>query len=411
VSERSRVLISAYACEPERGSEPGVGWNHVEQAARFHEVWVITRRNNAGPVLRRAGSLRGVHWVFHDLPRWASFWKRGQRGVHLYYYLWQIGAYRAAKRLHREIGFDIVHHVTFVNYWMPSFLGLLPVPFIWGPVGGGESLPRGFRRTLSLRGSLFEMARAAARWLGEHDPAVRLCARRARVAFATTPETAARLARLGCREVVLLGESGIRDEELQRLAAFPVRTHGAPRLMSAGRLVALKGYHLSLEAFARVRDLFPGSAYWLIGGGPERGRLEALAERLGVREAVLFTGSVPRARVLDALAECDIFVHPSLHDSGGWACPEAMAAGRPVICVEVGGPAAQVSADSGIRVPASTPENVVDGLSSAMRTLMADAPARARLARAARDRAARVFSWSGKGELFRDLYARILREG
>ena len=43
---RLKVLASAYACEPEKGSEPGAGWNWVKQIARFHEVWVITRANN-----------------------------------------------------------------------------------------------------------------------------------------------------------------------------------------------------------------------------------------------------------------------------------------------------------------------------------------------------------------------------
>ena len=153
-----KVLLSAYACEPGKGSEPGVGWNWVRQIARFAEVWVITRANNR-PVIEQAlerEPLPNVHWVYFDLPRWARFWKKGQHGVHLYYYLWQIGIYFLAKRLHREVGFDLVHHVTFVNYWMPSFLSLLPPPFVWGPVGGGESAPKAFYRTFSWRGRLYE---------------------------------------------------------------------------------------------------------------------------------------------------------------------------------------------------------------------------------------------------------------
>ena len=45
-----KLLISAYACEPGLGSEPGAGWNCVRQAARFHEVWVLTRENNREPI-------------------------------------------------------------------------------------------------------------------------------------------------------------------------------------------------------------------------------------------------------------------------------------------------------------------------------------------------------------------------
>ena len=41
-----KVLLSAYACEPNKGSEPGTGWNWLKQIARFNEIWVITRANN-----------------------------------------------------------------------------------------------------------------------------------------------------------------------------------------------------------------------------------------------------------------------------------------------------------------------------------------------------------------------------
>ena len=129
-----KILISAYACEPGKGSEPGVGWNNVEQAARFYHVWVMTRSNNRALIEEAlaAQPMPNVHWIYLDLPHWASFWKKGQRGIHLYYSLWQILAYRKARRLHHDVGFDLAHHVTFVNYWLPIFLPLLPIPFVWG---------------------------------------------------------------------------------------------------------------------------------------------------------------------------------------------------------------------------------------------------------------------------------------
>ena len=57
----------------------------------------------------------------------------------LYYYLWQLTAIPKIRKHHKEVGFDISHHVTFVKYWAPSCLAWLDIPFIWGPVGGGES--------------------------------------------------------------------------------------------------------------------------------------------------------------------------------------------------------------------------------------------------------------------------------
>lgn len=394
-----RVLVSAYACEPYKGSEPGLGWNWVLQTARFHDVWVITRANNRLPIEKALVShpLPNVHWVYCDLPLWARFWKRGQRGVHLYYYLWQMGAYFAARKLHKQVGFDLVHHVTLCTYWMPSFLALLPTTFIWGPVGGGESAPPSFRRCFGLRGKVFELFRDLARRLGECDPFVRMTARRAAMALATTDQTAGRLRTLRCHNVSVLSQVALSQDEIRRLGTFLLRKTGPFRLISIGNLLHLKGIDTGLRAFALLHRRFPESEYWVVGDGRERSRLEALVAHLRLANAVTFWGAVPRAQALEKLAECDVLLHPSLHDSGGWVCAEAMAAGRPVICLDLGGPALQVTEETGIKVPAVLPDQVVRGLANAFYKLASDPELRARLSLGAKSRVEQHFNWDNKG--------------
>ena len=407
-----RVLVSAYACEPGKGSEPGVGWNWARQIARFaEEVWVITRANNREVIEQALAKepLPNVRWVYFDLPRWARFWKKGQRGVHLYYYLWQIGIYFLAWRLHRKVKFDLIHHVTFGNYWTPSFLALLPVPFVvWGPVGGGESAPGPFYRTFSWRGRIYEYMRSLARWFGEHDPFVRITARRAAVALAKAQETVQRLKTLGASKVVTMPEVAWPAEEIQRLAAVPVHTGNPFRVLSLGRLLHWKGFHLGLTAFARFVREFPQSEYWLIGDGPERRNLERLARKLGVKDKVRFWGALPRAEALAKLAGCDVLVHPSLHDSGGWVCVEAMAAGRPVICLDLGGPALQVTEETGFKIPVCTPDQAVEEMAAAMLRLARDPDLRHSMGEAARRRVREKFSWERRGEQVHSLYGELL---
>ena len=119
-----KVLVSAYVCEPGKGSEPGVGWNWVKQIARFHEVWVITRENYRAPITQHEDQAADVHWAYFDLPFCSShqFWRKRLWAEHIYYYLWQIGAYFVGKRLSKEVRFDLAHHVTYGIYWRPSFL-------------------------------------------------------------------------------------------------------------------------------------------------------------------------------------------------------------------------------------------------------------------------------------------------
>jgi glycosyltransferase involved in cell wall biosynthesis len=373
---------------------------------RYHEVWVITRANNQASIEKALAikPLPNVHWVYFDLPRWARFWKKKQRGVHLYYYLWQIGAYFVVRKLHRRVGFNLVHHVTFVNYWMPSFMALLPVPFVWGPVGGGESAPRSFWRSFSLRGKAYELLRDLARSLAQLDPFVRLAARRATVGLATTPETEKRLRALGCRNVLVYPAVGLTSEEIRTLSALPLRQSDPFRFFSIGGLLHLKGFDLGLRAFERFHAKFPAAEYWIIGDGPERKRLEKLAHKLGIAAKVRFWGTIPRAEVLEKLSDCDVLVHPSLHESGGWVCLEAMALGRPVICLDLGGPALEVTEETGIKIPAISPCQSIADLSLAMEELVRDPRRRAHLGQSGRQRVSRLYNSEEKGKYLADLY-------
>lgn len=390
-----------------------MGWNWVRQTTKFSETWVITRANNRQSIEAALASepLRNAHFVYYDLPRWASFWKKGRRGIHPYYYLWQLGAYFVAKKLRQQTRFDLVHQVTLVKYPMPSFLALLPVPFLWGPVAGGDSAPRSFWYSFSLRGKVHEVARHLARGLAHFDPFVRLTARRAAACWATTPETARRVRSLGCQRVSVLQESAtaLDEDEIRRLGGMPARQSSPFRVASISRLDHWKGFHLGLKAFAQFHAQFPASEYWVIGDGHERKRLERLGGKLGVAEKVTFWGHMPRAQALDKLAECDVLLHPSLHESGGWVCLEAMAAGRPVICVDLGGPAIQVTERTGIKVPAISPEQVVADLAEALRQLARDPCRRARLGQAGRERAAEHFNWDKKAEYFAHIYGQLIK--
>jgi glycosyltransferase involved in cell wall biosynthesis len=303
--------------------------------------------------------------------------------------------------------------VTFVKYWVPSFLALLPAPFLWGPVGGGDSAPFSFFRTFSWRGKIYEALRHLARSLASLDPFVRLTARRTELGLATTRDTAKRLTGLGCRDVLIFSQVGLAEDEIRQLGNIPARRSGPFRILSVGNLLHFKGFDLGLRAFARFMRQFPTSEYWLIGEGPERKRLANLAQKLGIDKKVVFWGALPRSQVLEKLAECDMLLHPALHDSGGWVSIEAMAAGRPVICLDLGGLALQVTEETGIMVPAISPDQVIGDLAAAAEQLARDPLRRLRLGQAGRDRVAQHFTWEKKGEhldrIYRELTNRVAR--
>lgn len=401
-----KVLISAYSCEPGRGSERGVGWNVAREVAKRHQVWVLTRPDESKEEIEAelaANPVPNLHFVYFTLPFWQDSLRWGQSGaMQIHYYLWQIQAYFVARRWHRKIGFDLIHHVTFVKYSSPSFLSFLPIPFIWGPVGGGESAPRPFWRDFSLGAKLYETARNLIRSLGERDPFVHLTVQNSAVVRATTQDTAKRLFKMGALQVQIIPEVGLLDDEIDTLAQYQLPKDGPIRFISMGRLLHWKGFHLGLQAFAQAG--LSEAEYWIVGDGPELARLQNLAHDCGIAKQVKFWGRLPREETLTKLEACHALVHPSLHDSGGWVCIEAMAAGRPIICLNLGGPAIQVTEKTGFKVQAYDPEQTIREMATAMTRLVRESELRLSMGRVGQKRVSETYSWKVVGERLDALY-------
>ena len=134
-----KIFVSAYACEPNLGSEIGVGWHWVLEMSKYFELWVLTRESNRKNIelwIAEHPEYSGIHWLYYDLPKWARWWKKGLRGVRTYYNLWQWRSNAIVEKSMKEHGIDVFHHLTYGNaMWQVSRYGQQK-HFIWGPIGG-----------------------------------------------------------------------------------------------------------------------------------------------------------------------------------------------------------------------------------------------------------------------------------
>jgi glycosyltransferase involved in cell wall biosynthesis len=364
--KKLRVLISAYACEPGRGSEPGVGWNVVRELSSRFSLRVITRANNR-TTIEKSGEpwVTDVQWIFWDPPQWLIFWKKGGRGVQLFYIIWQWGVKAVAARALADQDADVIHHLTFGKYWIPSRLAGLGRPFVFGPVGGGESSPPGLTASNLLKRKFPENLKNLMTWsIGHFPPAVRLL-RSAAWTFATTPQTESVLRKLGVTQVSVLPQSGIRPSDLPRGISAEMHAKKADEefvLISASRLIHWKAIDLAIEAVAVAAQQIPLRLI-ILQNGPEMAKLKQLAKNLGISNLVDFKGKLPQLDdVYREIANADALIHPALHEAFGQACLESLALGVPVICLDWAGPGLIVNESCGIRVRPGSREQTVDRL-------------------------------------------------
>lgn len=329
-----KVLISAYACEPGKGSEPEVGLQCVLTAAQEHEVWVITRSNNEDALRRflhehRLGGRITVIGLEVGGQALAMKKRAGLVTLHLYHELWQRRLAALARSIDDEVDFDLVHHATFATYWSRAGVAEVDKPMVWGPVGGGVTPPLRLLPSMGLRGALADVTRVATRPLVAVATGSRRSSARADVVIAQNPETAAVI---GAGKSTIVLPNGLLAP--RSIPTLPEATARPTTFVSAGRLIGWKGMALAVMAMAHL----DGRTLEVFGDGPDRARLEDLAAEIGVGRRVHFRGRVAREELLAAIASAGAFLHPSLHDDSPLTVAEALSLGTPVVCLDRGGP-------------------------------------------------------------------------
>ena len=385
-----KVLLSAYSCHPYMTSEPRNAWCALRHAlSQGHEVWAVIEQSEyqKDTLEYLAGHpMPGFHPVFFQMPTLLVKSIRGSGMSHsIYYHLWQHKLLGVAAELHRQVSFDLAHHVTFGRYWSPSGVRNLGIPFVWGPVGAAESTPPSFLSELPMRERVFELIRDNVRVLAAKDRALRDTARAATIGIGVTRESCEALRRLGVRRVEQLPQAALPDEDLTFLDRFPPPPDGPFRAICIGRLLHWKGFHLAIRAFGRFARNNSQAELWIVNEGPFQRELEKTAVRTGIASRIRFFGHLSSYKeVLAKLAQAHVLMHPALHEAFGKACLEALAAGRPVICLDLGGPASQVTPETGFVAPATSPAEAVEAMASFLaridtnRALLASMSAKAR---------------------------------
>ena len=272
------ILATTYALNPNKGSEDGMGWNFVCQIAKNNRVYVVTRKNNREHIENYRSQhpnpvYQHISFLYYDLPKWMRFWKKGSRGAMLYFYLWQF--FLPVFIWLKGVKFDISHNVNFHNDWTPSFLWVLGKPMVWGPVGHHPKIPAGYLDPFYGKKALWK---DLATWrlkqvFWKLDPFLRLTLKNAHHIWAMNSSV---------RDI--FPKYAHKISLMPSVASEHVTLADGPRdgfrVLSIGRLVPLKGFDLTLKAFARFYFDLPTEnrknvMLHIIGDGPERERLLA----------------------------------------------------------------------------------------------------------------------------------------
>ena len=413
------ILIVAEAANPDWISVPLVGWSYARALREKFDVHVVTHVRNRDAILA-AGWAEGEDFTAIDSeavagPMWKTMeavqkatgvgWTASTAFSNLaYYYFEHLLWARFGDRIAAG-DYALVHRITPLSPTTPSIIAgrcrRAGTPFMFGPINGGVPWPRQFRKTQHLEGEWLSSVRGLHRAL----PGYRGTRRNANAILIGSQITFGQVSSSYRDKCVYLSENAVDPARFPEPESRPL---GTPlRAAFVGRLVALKGVDMLLEAAAPI--LRQGQLLLdIIGDGPERERLEQMTKDLDLTSSVTFAGWVDHRALRERLVQADLFPFPSIREFGGGAVLEAMALGLVPIVVDYAGPAELVSDRSGYRIPLGTRDEIIRGYRDVLRELVQDPTPLLARRTAARARVLRHFTWTAKVAQTQQVYQWVL---
>jgi glycosyltransferase involved in cell wall biosynthesis len=336
-----KIMVSAFACDPTLGSEPGVGWHWIIEMSKYYELWVLTVREDHGSIEKKVSSYIGekgtsadnIHFIFYDIPFLYKFKSKNIMLMRIYYCLWQKFSNKIIKKIMRENGISVFHLLTYGNMiWPISKFGQQNT-FIWGPTGGMDTIERSYCTHYSLKSKAFEAFRRVLIFLYRNSltfnskckhAALIIC--KAQSAYVSIP------AKYRNKAVIFTDVASATNIEEPC-----IKTGNKLIFVSSGRLDSWRGFDFLIEAFAKCHSVNPNIELYIIGNGTERKKLASLIKKSEATNYIYLTGEVSMEEYEKKVRDADVIVNTCLKEGGVTSSFDCVKFGKPLICVDTGG--------------------------------------------------------------------------
>lgn len=404
-----KIIISSYACSPYQGSEAAVGWGYISSLSKYHELCVIVEKKKfKSDIIRFCHEnphfSKKVKFYFISKTRNKLLRKLWPPSYYYYYRKWHIKAYHLSLSLHKKYKFDLSHQLTMVGFREPGFLWKIPIPFVWGPVGGMGYFPLRFLYKSNLYTIIYYLFYNSFNYIQmKYHKRSRLAAKYAGSGlFFATNENRIYCQRywnlISCPPIAEIGLPSINLNTPNR------RSKSKPlNIIWSGSHIPRKALHIALYALSKV----PMESNWhldILGTGSLTQKLKKLSVKLNINNKITFHDWIPRDLSLQVMQRGHLMLITSLRDLSSTVSVEALAQGLPIICFDHCGFSDIVNENCGIKIKLSTFQKSINDFSHAISKIESNEPLRYKLALGAIERSL-DFSWSKKVELVNKIYS------
>lgn len=354
------ILINAYACSPNMGSEPGMAWNWCVNLAKYCELHIITEgefKSNIDAVLPTLPQGQNMHFYYNPVSDKVRkmCWNQGDWRFYRHYKKWQYRTYEIAIDIIAHNKIDIVHQLNMIGFREPGYLWKINnIPFIWGPVDAKDRFPLAYTDGLSFKQKAFLRLKNIITVLQlKFSVRVHKAANNAKIIIAASSETKRSFKYYMNLEPVLINETGCYSSgifEKERSDEFL-------DLLWVGKLDVRKQLSLAIETIAKSNN--PKIRLHIVGGGNQK-QYKELAKKLEVSQSCIWYGLLSHNEVLSLMRKSDLFFFTSVAEGTPHVVLEAIGNRLPIICFDCCGQGDSVDNGIGRKVPLTNPKQSIN---------------------------------------------------
>lgn len=362
------VLVNAYAVNPCWGSEQGMGWNWIINIARYCEVYVITEgefKENIEKALAQLSQKANLHFYYNPLPDKVRkmCWNQGDWRFYWYYRKWQKKTLHIARQIVAENSIDIIHQLNMIGFREPGYLWKIKeIPFVWGPIGGMETMPLNYLKDAPVKQRLFNLLKNAInRYQYTYSSRVRAAIFHAEVLISAVKCVSDILFNLYKKNSFLISETGVENNSsLMRRTSDPNLPF---KLIWVGKFDFRKQLPIALRSVAGMGRKLVELHICGTGSNETVNRMKHLAEIEGIASCCHWYGNVSHDEILKMMASADLMFFTSIMEATSTVVLEAITVGLPVLCFNTCGFGPIVKDFAGVTVELSTPEQSIHDFS------------------------------------------------
>lgn len=404
------ILINAYACSPNWGSEPGMAWNWISNLAKYCELYIITEgewKDEIEETVKVNPYGRNMHFYFNPVSDKVRqmCWNQGDWRFYYYYRQWQKKTLKIAEQICKEHKIDITHQLNMIGFREPGLLWKIKdIPFVWGPVGGMELMPTGFLDGEPLKLKIAVYLKNFINSLQRRfQPNMLKALKCAGSLTAATKGVYDFVKEYHHKDIVLLNETGCYERELPEKII-----KDSFDLVWVGKFDYRKQLGLAIETIAKLKG-YQSLKLHIIGSGTEAEikRYKSLAHLLGIDNMIVWHGKIPNTEVQKIMSHSDLFLFTSIMEGTPHVVLEAIQNALPVICFDTCGQSGVVNESIGVKIEVRNKKRAIEDFSNAISILYND---RKRLIALSKNCAQRQkeLSWESKAKQMVDIYNKLL---